>query len=169
MGVARGAAFCYCCVFIVENRPMEHAMPNSKEIEAKSHNPMTQGYMLGAGEGEHLIHFRDGGNIFIKVDPVNGSNNLALGTQQLPKGSGIPVHRHPHNDEAFYVLEGAPSHSTMCGTLAKEVERFSYPRTRGMVSVVQIKNWFCCGSSSPQISTVSFAKPAADPANRERN
>ena len=65
--------------------------------------------MLGAGEGEHLIHFRDGGNIFIKVDPVKGSNNLALGTQQLPKGSGIPVHRHPHNDEAFYVLEGRGS------------------------------------------------------------
>ena len=62
-------------------------MPNSK---AKSHNPVPQGYVLGAGEGEHLIHFRDGGNIFIKVDPVKGSNNLALGTQQLPKGSGIP-------------------------------------------------------------------------------
>ena len=83
-------------------------MPNSKEIEAKSHNPVPQGYVLGAGEGEHLIHFRDDGNIFIKVDPVKGSNNFALGTQQLPKGSGIPVHRHP-NDEAFYVLEGSGS------------------------------------------------------------
>ena len=43
-------AFCYCGVFIVEYRPMEHAMPNSKEIEAKSHNPVPQGYVLGAGE-----------------------------------------------------------------------------------------------------------------------
>ena len=84
-------------------------MPNSKEIEAKSRNPVPQGYVLGAGEGEPLIHFRDGGNIFIKVDAVKGANNLALGTQQLPKGSGIPVHRHPHNDEAFYVLEGRGS------------------------------------------------------------
>jgi hypothetical protein len=50
MGVARGAAFCYCGFFIVEYRPMEHAMPNSKEIEAKSHNPVPQGYVLGAGE-----------------------------------------------------------------------------------------------------------------------
>ena len=65
-------------------------MPNSQEIEAKSHSPVPQGYVLGAEEGEHLIHFRDGGNIFIKVDPVTGSNNLGLGTQQLPKGSGIP-------------------------------------------------------------------------------
>ena len=82
-------------------------MPNSKEIKAKSHKPVPQGYVLGAGQGEHLIHFRDGGNIFIKVDPVKGSNNLALGTQQLPMGSGIPVHRHLHKDEAFYVLEGS--------------------------------------------------------------
>jgi quercetin dioxygenase-like cupin family protein len=86
---------------------MEHAMPNSQEIEAKSHSPVPQGYVLGAEEGEHLIHFRDGGNIFSKVDPVTGSNNLGLGTQQLPKGSGIPVHRHLHKDEAFYILEGS--------------------------------------------------------------
>jgi quercetin dioxygenase-like cupin family protein len=66
-----------------------------------------QGYVLAAAGGEHLIHFRDGGNIFIKVDPVKGSGNFALGTQQLPVGSGIPVHRHLHMDEAFYVLEGS--------------------------------------------------------------
>jgi quercetin dioxygenase-like cupin family protein len=86
---------------------MEHAMPGSNEIEAKSHKPVSQGYVLAAGEGEHLIHFRDAGSIFIKVDPVKGSDNLALGTQQLPKGSGIPLHRHLHMDEAFYVLEGS--------------------------------------------------------------
>src|SRR3954471_20420060 len=84
---------CYCVFFIVKYRPMEHAMPNSKEIEAKSHKPVPQGYVLGAKEGEHLIHFRDAGNIFIKVDPAKVTNNLAMGTQQLPKGSGIPVHR----------------------------------------------------------------------------
>ena len=145
-------------------------MPNSQEIEAKSHSPVPQGYVLGAEEGEHLIHFRDGGNIFIKVDPVTGSNNFGLGTQQLPKGSGIPVHRHLHKDEAFYVLEGSGMvTSTMSVTLAKEVERFSYPRTRGMVSAVQIRNWFCCGSWCLRASKASFAKPAADPANRERN
>ena len=82
-------------------------MPNSKETEAKSQNPVPRGYVVGAREGEHLIHFRDGGDIFIKVDPVMGSTDLALGTQQLPKGSGIPVHRHLHDDEAFYVLEGS--------------------------------------------------------------
>ena len=39
----------------------------------------SQGYVLGATEGEHLVHFRDAGNIFIKVGPATGSDSLALG------------------------------------------------------------------------------------------
>jgi quercetin dioxygenase-like cupin family protein len=67
----------------------------------------SQGYVLGATEGEHLVHFRDAGNIFIKVGPAAGSDSLALGTQQVPVGTGIPIHRHFRMDEAFYVLEGS--------------------------------------------------------------
>src|SRR6266508_1792742 len=67
----------------------------------------SQGYVLGATEGEHLVHFRDAGNIFIKVGPATGSDSLALGTQQVPVGAGIPTHRHLRMDEAFYVLEGS--------------------------------------------------------------
>ena len=66
-----------------------------------------QGYALPAGGGEHLIHFRDHGNIFINVSPVTGSDQLALGTQQVTLGAGIPIHRHLQMDEAFYVLEGS--------------------------------------------------------------
>ena len=51
--------------------------------------------------------FRDAGNIFIKVGPATGSDSLALGTQQVPVGTGIPIHRHFRMDEAFYVLEGS--------------------------------------------------------------
>jgi quercetin dioxygenase-like cupin family protein len=61
----------------------------------------------GAAEGEHLIHFRDHGNVFIKIGTTTGSSNLALGTQQVMAGSGIPTHRHFKMDEAFYVLEGS--------------------------------------------------------------
>jgi len=69
--------------------------------------PVTQqGYLLGASEGEHLIHFRDGGNIFIKISSRTGSDSFAMGTQQVMAGSGIPIHRHFHMDEAFSVLEG---------------------------------------------------------------
>ena len=65
-----------------------------------------QGYVLSATEGEHLVHFRDHGNIFIKVGSATGSDNLASGTQQVRVGTGIPSHRHFHMDEAFYILEG---------------------------------------------------------------
>ena len=67
---------------------------------------MVQGYVSTAAEGEHLIHFRDGGNIFIKLGSASGSDHLAMGTQQVMAGSGIPVHRHLKMDEAFWVLEG---------------------------------------------------------------
>src|SRR5579883_1520850 len=98
---ARKNRRCCCHLFHHRRSAKELAMPNSHDIP--------KGYVLDAEAGEHLIHFRDGGNIFIKVDPVKGSDHLALGTQQLPKGSGIPLHRHLDKDEVFYVLEGRGS------------------------------------------------------------
>jgi mannose-6-phosphate isomerase-like protein (cupin superfamily) len=64
-----------------------------------------QGYALGPGEGERLV--LRGGDIVIKIDPTRGSRNLALGTQQVPVGVGIPRHRHAHMDEFFHVLDGS--------------------------------------------------------------
>jgi quercetin dioxygenase-like cupin family protein len=65
-----------------------------------------QGYVLRSTEGEHLVHFRDHANIYIKIGSATGSDGLALGTQQVTLGAGIPIHRHLRMDEAFYVLEG---------------------------------------------------------------
>jgi len=65
----------------------------------------TQGYVLGPTEGEQLI--RNNGHVYsIKVDPSRGSNNMVLGTQQLPIRSGILVHQHQEADEVLFVLEG---------------------------------------------------------------
>src|SRR4030095_8923001 len=65
----------------------------------------TQGYVLGPTEGEHLI--RNGGSVYlIKLDPSRGSNNMALGTQQVPIRTGIQVHQHQEADEVLFVLEG---------------------------------------------------------------
>src|ERR1700674_1790681 len=72
-----------------------------------AHAVAPKGYVLSASEGEHLVHFNNSGNIFIKVDPVRGSGNFALGTQQLPVGADIPIHRHLHMNEVFYVLDGS--------------------------------------------------------------
>jgi quercetin dioxygenase-like cupin family protein len=67
--------------------------------------PMTlQGSVIGPRQGEHLV--LRGGDIFINADPVGGCKGLAIGTQQVPVGVGIPIHRHFEMDEAFYVIEG---------------------------------------------------------------
>jgi quercetin dioxygenase-like cupin family protein len=66
-----------------------------------------QGYVLNPNQGEHLIQFRDHGNIHIKAGSVAGSDNLAFGTQQVMRATGIPVYRHLEMDGAFYVLEGS--------------------------------------------------------------
>ena len=66
-----------------------------------------EGYVLSAGQGERLAHFADAGEILIWVGATTGSANLALGTQQVRAGGGIPVHRHWEKDEAFHVLEGS--------------------------------------------------------------
>ena len=82
---------------------------------------MTHGYVLNAAEGEHLVHFRDGGNVWIKVGAAMGSEHLAIGTQQVMAGSGIPVHRHLKMEEAFWVLEG--SGSVLLGEVRYRLEK----------------------------------------------
>ena len=67
----------------------------------------TPGYVLGETEGEQLVHFRDQSKIFINVGSATGSGSLAMGTQQVKVGAGIPIHRHFQMDEAFYILEGS--------------------------------------------------------------
>ncbi len=65
---------------------------------------MMQGYVLGATDGERM--FNSSGEVVIKVDPARRSNDLALGTQLVPPGVGIPRHVHAHWDEVIYVLDG---------------------------------------------------------------
>jgi len=100
-----------------------------------------QGYVLGTTEGEHLVHFRDHGNIFIKIGFATGSDNLAMGTQQVMVGTGIPIHQHFQMDEAFYVLEGSGVFILNdARTLLREAERYSSPKTLGMDLRIPITN-----------------------------
>ncbi|MBV9886408.1 MAG: cupin domain-containing protein [Acidobacteria bacterium] len=77
------------------------------QVDAGTHMQIPQGSVIPAAGGEHLIHFRDHGNLFIKFGVASGSKNLAMGTQQVTVGAGIPVHRHLDMDEAFCVLDGS--------------------------------------------------------------
>ncbi|HLJ05294.1 MAG TPA: cupin domain-containing protein [Acetobacteraceae bacterium] len=65
---------------------------------------MMQGYVLSTDDGEHMFQSR--GEIVVKVDPTRGSNELALGTQRMPLGVGVPPHVHAYWDETAYVLDG---------------------------------------------------------------
>ena len=113
---------------------------------ASGSEPMAdQGYVLGASEGEHLVHFRDRGDIFIKAGAATGSENLALGTQQVTMGAGIPVHRHLHMDEAFYVLEGS-------GVLTLNDVRHSFQK--GATIFIPRNTWH--GFENPDLELLLF-------------
>lgn len=70
-------------------------MPNIADAE----HVESRGYLLGADDGERLTN--PSGEVIFKVDPSRGSDNLSLGTQQVPPGAGIPRHRHTYMDEFF--------------------------------------------------------------------
>jgi quercetin dioxygenase-like cupin family protein len=91
-----------------------------------------QGLVLAAGDGEHLIHFRDGGDVFIKVSPATGCRALAWGTQQVMRGTGIPTHRHTQMEEFFFVLEGS-------GTF--RLNDVAHPIERGTTISIPKNSW----------------------------
>src|ERR1700733_6001925 len=91
-------------LFTLGGLGLSHALPQSA---TQAQGATKSGFVLGPNKGEHLVHFRDHGNIFLKIGSANGSDNLALGTQQVMTGSGVPIHRHFQMDEAFYILDGS--------------------------------------------------------------
>ena len=64
------------------------------------------GLVLLSDEGERMVR-RWGLKMTIKIDPVNGgSKRLLVGTEDIPPGKSIPVHKHSHCDEVLIVLQG---------------------------------------------------------------
>jgi len=57
--------------------------------------------------GEGTVLSRGPGNtIIITVEPTRGATGMAMGTQTLEPGAGIPVHRHEREDEVLFVHDG---------------------------------------------------------------
>jgi quercetin dioxygenase-like cupin family protein len=59
---------------------------------------------LGSGEGEAL--WCVGALTMVKAEGEQTAGAYALIEDYAPRGSGTPMHRHPDDDEAFYVLDG---------------------------------------------------------------
>ncbi len=122
-----------------------------------------QGYVLEPTGGEHLVHFRDHGNIFIKIN----SDNFALGTQQVMAGSGIPIPRHFEMDEAFYVLDG--SGIVTLNDVPHPFERgetILIPKNSWHGFRIRLTNCSCSGSFRLQAWRASSVRPAIRPACR---
>ena len=118
-------------------------------IEAQT--AVRQGYVIGANEGEHLIHFRDRGNIFIRAGSATGSDNVAMGTQQVMAGTGIPIHRHFRMDEAFYVLEGSGIFT---------LNDVDYPFGRGASIFIPKNSWHGFSNSDHELLLLWVVSPA---------
>jgi mannose-6-phosphate isomerase-like protein (cupin superfamily) len=89
----------------------EREEPASSGVPPPEHSLENSGYVLYPEDGEVLVPCREGasaeGRWIIKADPVNtGSHRVAMGTQVLPGGERIPVHRHEHQDEVLFIHEG---------------------------------------------------------------
>lgn len=84
---------------------------------------------VGGDEGEHVV--MRGGSVFIKSN-AGLPSRPAMGTQQVLRGVGIPIHRHFEMDETFYVLEGS-------GTFILDDVR--YPIAKGGSIFIQRHSW----------------------------
>jgi quercetin dioxygenase-like cupin family protein len=76
------------------------------ERERVGESQKSTSLILQADEGERMVR-RWGLSMTIKVDPVNGgSKHLLVGTEDIPPGKAIPVHKHSHCDEVVILLQG---------------------------------------------------------------
>lgn len=65
-----------------------------------------QAQVMSWEQGEVLFDQRDRITT-IKVSPVQGSKDLALVTQDMPPGTGIPIHRHDRSEEILFIHSGS--------------------------------------------------------------
>ncbi|HEY5024148.1 MAG TPA: quercetin 2,3-dioxygenase [Acidimicrobiales bacterium] len=62
------------------------------------------GYLLDADQGEALWFAES--LLTYKATGAQTSGQLALAEVRAPRGAGSPRHRHEHEDEAWYILDG---------------------------------------------------------------
>jgi quercetin dioxygenase-like cupin family protein len=83
----------------------EQTRPGASQIGGTT--AMSTGLILAPGEGERLVRRQYGFPLIIKVDPANGgSKHMVVGTEEIPAGRSIPVHKHSHADEFIVLQEG---------------------------------------------------------------
>jgi uncharacterized RmlC-like cupin family protein len=65
------------------------------------------GVILRPAEGERVPPFQDGRTMLLKIGPtLTGSQELFIGTEEMPPGTAIPLHRHERHEEALFLHRG---------------------------------------------------------------
>jgi len=77
---------------------------NTLSIEESDENKEIT--ILSEREGEVFSPDMGGRTTIIKVSPKTGSKNLSMVIQKLPDNTRIPVHKHDHTEEVFFVKGG---------------------------------------------------------------
>jgi quercetin dioxygenase-like cupin family protein len=67
--------------------------------------PQTGGYVLGSTEGEGYWFL--GAHLLLKVTGAQSAGGMTVVETRQPRGHGSSLHVHSHDDEVFYVLDGA--------------------------------------------------------------
>jgi len=85
--------------------------------------------VLSENEGEIFSPDRGGRTTMIKVSPRTGSENLSMVIQKLPDHTRIPLHKHDHTEEVFFIKSGEGEFITENDTIiVKEGDAIYVPR-----------------------------------------
>lgn len=93
---------CTVCGYIHEGAELPRQCPNCGAVREK---------FAEYKEGDDIIHMPYGQKVSYgigpEVNPFFGDySSLAAFIYNLPVGARIPLHKHPTNDELFYVIKG---------------------------------------------------------------
>ena len=101
--------------------------------------------------------------LIFKVDPVTtGSNSLVVGTEVMPPGNKIPIHKHLEEDEVIFVHKGA---------VRVNLAGHEYEAGTGATVFIPHGNWIGVenASSEPAMILFFFNKPAFETCLRARS
>jgi quercetin dioxygenase-like cupin family protein len=131
--------------FIACRSPTPSFLPDSPD--APGTTEFGRAVVLAKADGEaRLLQGRK--PIWLKIDPVTvGSQTLTVGTEDLPPGDSIGVHKHLREDEVVYVARG---HVTV--TLGES----TYPATAGGLVFIPRGTWIGFQTAGADTASIVF-------------
>ena len=141
--------FVFLMLFAAFSLAAAQSQPQSPSATSKAPAPT----VFQANEGDRWLLLGQKLLIF-KVDPVTtGSDSLVVGTEVMPPGNRIPVHKHLHEDEVLFVHKGA---------VRVTLNDRAYDAGTGATVFIPHGNWIGVENTSTEDATILFLfnKPA---------